>query len=285
MTYAFQKYTNLKKIKEGGTSTVWWAKPLDGKKPVALKILRDDLLKNREVRKAFYREGSIMMAFDHPYVMRVSSVLSAQPPRPNPTLVMPYFPSENMKMLMVREPELIERNQLKIAIQTVESLIYVHEQKIIHKDIKPENLLVDANGDIRLIDFSLADQRKWYSNLNVFQRVKIQGTPSYLPPEQIRKDPIEYSADTYSLGVTFYEMFTGRLPFVGASQDEILSQHLKAKPKPPHMVKEGVDRKVSDLIMAMLEKKPGDRPRDMQAVLSSLKQVPGAEEVKAHASK
>ena len=272
--YTFQKYLNLILINEGGTSTVWRARHTESNRTIALKILRDDLIKDNDIRRAFYREGTLMLGFDHDYVMQVTTILSGK----NPALVMPFFPSDNLKVRYVKQPEVVRKHKLKIAHQTARGLHYVHSQKVIHKDMKPENLLVSEKGDVKIIDFSLAEQRKWYSGIvGILGKSKIQGTPSYLSPEQIKREALEYSTDTYSFGVTLYELFTGRLPFTGNSMDDILSKHLKATPREPAQVLPGLDKSLSDLIMKMLAKNAADRPQNLVEVadiIGKVKEVP-----------
>jgi serine/threonine protein kinase len=159
----------------------------------------------------------------------------------------------------------------RIIREAAEGLSYLHKQGWIHRDVKPDNFLVDPDGHIRLIDFNLAQRRKGALARMLGGKSKIQGTMSYMSPEQIRGQAIDERTDIYSFGCMLYELAGGRFPFTGVSSNELLNKHLKSKAPPVTAANNNLTTPFADLLAWMIEKKPQDRPDTMDDVLISLR--------------
>jgi serine/threonine protein kinase len=160
-----------------------------------------------------------------------------------------------------------------IARQATEALVQLHAYGLMHLDVKPDNYLLDDEMNVRLIDFGLARPlpgrwERWFWK----QRQKvIQGTRSYMAPEQIRREPLDFRADIYGLGCTLYHLTTNTPPFVAASGKELLQKHLYETPPNPRKTNGDITAAAGRLIRSMMSKRPGDRPSTVGAVLAELK--------------
>jgi eukaryotic-like serine/threonine-protein kinase len=147
----------------------------------------------------------------------------------------------------------------------------------VHRDVKPDNLLVNSAGEVRIIDFAIAQhiqKPSFFSNfMRRFRKPDIKGTRSYMSPEQIRGLPLDGRADIYSFGATAYELVTYRPPFRAASQQELLQKQIIEKPAPPQSFNKDVTDEFGALVLKMLAKKPEQRPQSFHEVLKGLNAV------------
>ena len=152
--------------------------------------------------------------------------------------------------------------------------VWVFEQQgYVHRDIKPENFLVAANGDVKLIDLGLATKIRpnWLARL-LTRRSKVQGTRSYMSPEQIRGAALDQRADVYSFGCTIHELVSGKPPFTGASSDELLTKHLKTPPPSLDVVNPNITPEFAQLVRRTLAKDPAGRPNTIGEFLEEFRQ-------------
>jgi len=261
-------YRCLMRIAEGGTSMVWKAQTLDAKHQVAIKLLKPEAIRDRSVRRAFARELKLCHALHHPGLLRYREGGSFEG---TPYIVLEYFESLSLKQRLTPE---LRRQTLKradkILIHAARALDYIHEHGIVHRDVKPENLLVGDEGDTKLIDFSAALHgiAKWLP----FARQAV-GTPSYVAPEQLLRKAAKPAADIYAFGAVIYEMLAGRPPFVGETQGEMLQRKLTADPPLLSRLNREVTPGLDKLVSAMLARSPGDRPCDCKAFLRQLQKT------------
>jgi serine/threonine protein kinase len=175
-------------------------------------------------------------------------------------------------MLRKEEAFLRERAQ-DILKQAATAFAFMNAQGWVHRDIKPDNILVNSAGEVRIIEFALAkraSKESFFSRL--FRRKsKVQGTRSYMSPEQIRGLPLDGRADIYSFGATAYELVAGRPPFRGASSQELLTKHIAEKPLTPQNFNPDVSDEFAQLVLRMLAKKKEERPRDFHEVLMAMR--------------
>jgi serine/threonine protein kinase len=188
---------------------------------------------------------------------------------------MDLFPSYHLKLPIARPsvyPMPIAQLH-RIMEQAAAGLAYMHDKGWVHRDVKPENILVNKSGEVRVIDYALA--LKPYSGLKKLFKKKapVQGTPSYMAPEQIRGEPPTPSADIYSLAITCYELACGRPPFRGDSQNELLNKHVKDRPSPLTSYNKNITGEYNDLILKMLQKKPENRLASLHEFLSMFSRI------------
>lgn len=233
-----------------------------GRKFALKQLLEEDAVDAAE-RKAFEFEAKLGMELRHPNLIKVFEYVKD---KQQPYFVMEYYPSWYNLRLAITKPEVypIAKGKLHWIIeQTATALAFLHDKGWIHRDVKPENIIVNRSGEARVIDYGLA--MKPFSGLKKLLGAKAprQGTLSYLSPEQIRCESPSISADVYSFGVTCYELACGRQPFRANSPSELLRKHMHDIPSPPTVHNKNITREYSDLILNMLKKKPADRIADL----------------------
>ena len=252
----------LSKVKDGSVGTIWRIKGPGGR-PLALKRLSAEKGGDPAQRKRFRKEFDVQKSLEHPAILRVFDYIE-DPPRD--AFTMEYFESDSLKLAQYAQPERVNLREFRILRQLAEALRHVHGKGIIHKDLKPENVLIDADGAVRLIDFSLAETR-WDRWLRFGKRVA--GTPIYMPPEQIRGERCDARTDAYALGLIAYELLAKRLPFAGKDHDAYLRAHLRQAPPPLSDVLPGVSPDLDALVLRLLDKDPARRP-DLKEVAAAL---------------
>ncbi len=259
----FKGYEVLDRIKDGSVGTVWRAQDARGR-PAALKQLARKHAAVPRKRKFFAREAGITSRLHHPNVIRILEYVDA---RPQPFFAMEYFESENLKYSMMRRPERVDGKEFAILSQVARALTHVHARGIIHRDVKPENVLVSASSEVRLIDFSLALTRlgRWLR----FGR-RVEGTPQYMSPEQVRGEAGDERSDIYSFGVMAYELLAKKPPLAASGPKELLEKHLRETPVPMRTHVPTISPDLDRFVLTMLAKDPGRRPPHMAVVVSEL---------------
>jgi serine/threonine-protein kinase len=265
-------YELLNCLATGNISQIWEVKQVSTSQTLAMKILLPETLKESEHKSALKHEIVVAKSVDHPNIIRlVDSKLS----KTNAYFVMEYFRAPNLKS-MLRSDLTGARMRLKRIMECVtQALAHMHEKGWVHRDIKPDNILVNKGSEVRIIDFALSAHPKSMIGklLSSKRRTVIQGTRTYLAPELIERKPLSISADIYSLGVTFYEVLTGRPPFVSGNPNELLMAHVRDTPEKPSGYNENVSPECDLLVMSMLAKKPEKRPGSMQEVFAAIRNM------------
>jgi serine/threonine protein kinase len=251
------------KIKDGSVGSVWRA--TDKKQNVfALKQIATINARDGGKLRQFKKEATLTKDLQHPNIIKVFEYVDHSP---QPFFVMEYFESENLKWAMAHQPERVVKREFHILMQVADALSFVHSKGIVHKDIKPENVLINEKSEVRLIDFSLA-QTKWDRMIQFGK--KIEGTPMYMAPEQIRGEKCDPRTDIYAFGVMMYEILTKRAPFMSSKPQEILQKHLEETPVPMNAIVPTVDPALNKLVLKLLAKRPENRFPDMSAVMQEL---------------
>jgi serine/threonine-protein kinase len=264
----------------GQTSQVWEVVEVNSGRHFAMKLLLPEKAREAQHRRFLLHEARVGKELAHPNIIRIITVV---PLPKNPYFVMEFFPSGSLKVRMTAgkagrvptrsQDEFIREHTPSIFKQTATALAYMNASGWVHRDVKPDNILVNSAGDVRIIDFALAsriEKDSFFKRL-FRRRQKAQGTRSYMSPEQIRGLPLDGRADVYSFGASAFEIVTGRPPFRAASSQELLSKHILEKPVTPQSYNPDVTDEFSDLILRMLAKKKEDRPRDFHEVLMQLR--------------
>ena len=212
------------------------------------------------------------MELRHPNLVRVHEYVKDPE---QPYFVMDYFPSYHLKLPIARPSVYpMPKTQLhRILEQAAAGLAYMHDKGLVHRDVKPENILANKSGEVRVIDYAIT--MRPLSGLRKLFGAKIprQGTPSYIPPEQIRCESPNPAADIYSFGITCYELACGRPPFRANSLQELLNKHLQERPVPLTMHNPLVTQEFSDLILKMIMKRPEDRLESLHEFLTRFRLV------------
>lgn len=263
MGQIIQGYRIIDKIKDGSVGTVWRAVD-NNNKTVALKQIHEHKAVQRRKLKMFKREAALTQGLDHPNIIKVYSYVDV---RPRPFFVMELFESENLKSCINYDPTLILTNEFSILRQIAEALSYIHAKGVIHKDIKPENVLLNKSCEVRLIDFSIA-RPLWHSFLPFFRRT--EGTPSYMAPEQLLGKPCDERADIYAFGVLMYELLAKKPPFMASNEKELLEKILREKPSSIRSHVNTVSPDLDEFCRKLLAKKRANRIQDMAVVISEL---------------
>ncbi len=237
----------------------------------ALKVLEGDAAGSR-VEIAFLKhEFEVGKPLEHPHVIRIYNLGRDKGVY---YLAMELFSSPNLKQRILQGIESLAPLTATWLRHAAEGLAYFHSHGWIHRDIKPDNFLVNDQGDVKLIDFALAAKRKGALARLFGGRGKIQGTRSYMSPEQIRGQALDARADVYSFGCMVHELLTGKPPYTGTSTNDLLTKHLRSPIPPVTAANRNVSEEFSALVRAMLAKKPEDRPQSMDDVLSEIRVRP-----------
>lgn len=265
-------YRIIRVILPGQNSTVMEVAQEGTGKRFALKQLLESKAVDASERRLFEAEAKIGLEFSHPNLIRVYEYVKD---KNGPYFVMDYFPSDHLRLIINKRDkvEWMRPRLHRIITQVMQALAYMHDKGWVHRDVKPENILVNRTGEVRLIDYALA--KKVTSGLTklISGKPPREGTYSYIAPEVIRREPPACSADIYSLGITCYELACGRPPFRANSPMELLNKHLKEQPMPPEIHEPTITPDFSALVMGMIRKKAAERPASMQEVLSKFRTI------------
>jgi len=270
-----QKYIGsfkiIDKIGEGGMGTIYKANNLHDKtQTVAIKVLKDELFKTETNRKRFKQEAAIIDQLDHPNIVKI---FERGQSRQNMYIAMEFLEGRTLGDKIRETGKISLPTALSIMLQVTDALSRIHQKTIIHRDLKPDNIMLinqDGNPDfVKLLDFGLA---RTESQTRLTQTGMVIGTLNYMAPEQIAGSEFSFASDIYSLGVIFYEIVTGELPFIGESTIDIMKQILDKTPIEPIKFQPAIGDHLNRLVMAMLNKDNSERP-EMQTVLTYLEKI------------
>jgi HAMP domain-containing protein/predicted Ser/Thr protein kinase len=252
----------------GGMGIVYKAMDTQLEETVAIKTLPGDvMMRSREDLERFKREIRLARRITHRNVLRTYDYGEAEGVYfISMELVRGYTLSELLDEAPARQ--MPSRAIVGIARQICRGLNAAHEQGIIHRDIKPQNVLIDARGEVKLMDFGIA--RMAESAEAMTQAGLIIGTPHYMSPEQVQGRVLDARSDVYSMGVMIYELLVGRRPFEAGSLTGVLTAHITEKPVPPIELRPDVGREINAIVLRCLEKEPGVRYADAGALLAAL---------------
>ncbi len=207
-------YTLLRKIGVGGMAEVWYAENRL-KKPAAIKLLKEDFFKMKEVLSRFENEAAVMVGLVHPYIRQVYDYGELDE---RPCIIMEYLDGSDLSARLKNGERFTDAQLRDWWNQLVEALDYTHTRGVVHRDIKPSNIFLTSDGKVKLLDFGIA---KVKGGITATQTGTRMGTLMYMSPEQVKDSTyVDYRSDIYSLGVTFYHLVTGRAPYDNTSSSE-----------------------------------------------------------------
>jgi len=260
-------YKILGKLGTGAMAVVYKARQLSLNRMVAIKILPKRFSENAEYVERFYKEGQAAGRLNHPNIVQAIDVGEAGGYH---YFVMEYVEGKTIADDLSAGNVFEESEALDIIIQVANALAHAHACSLIHRDVKPKNIMISTNGTVKLADMGLARET---TDIKAAQSEagKAYGTPYYIAPEQIRgKIDIDGRADIYGLGATLYHMLTGRVPFMAEDSADVMRKHLREKLIPPDHINTSLSAGVSEVIEIMMAKHKEKRYNDIEELLMDL---------------
>ena len=247
-------------VGHGGMSTVYKARDSLLERNVALKVLHQQYNEDEDFVERFKREARSVAQLQHPNIV---TVIDRGEEGGRQYIVFEYIDGENLKELVVRKGRLDVREALEIALEIARGLGFAHDHGLVHRDVKPQNVLLNGDGGAKVTDFGIA--RSLDVDRGVTQTGTVLGTSNYIAPEQASGQPVDAHTDVYSLGIVLYEMLTGELPFPGENFVAVAMKHIQ-EPSPSVLdVRGDVPLRVAEMIDRALEKDPEQRFPTMDA--------------------
>ncbi len=246
-------YKILEKLGEGGMGVVYKAEDTKLKRTVALKFLPPELTRDPEAKKRFVREAQAASALDHSYIGTIYEINETEDGQL--FIAMACYEGETLKQKIEKGPLKI-KDAVEFAMQVAEGLANAHEQGIIHRDIKPDNVMVTGANRVKILDFGLA---KLQGQSQFTKEGTTLGTVAYMSPEQLRGEDVDHRTDIWSLGVLIYEMVTGRVPFKGDYEQAVTYSILNEEPEPMTGLRTGVPMDLERIVAKAMAKEPAER--------------------------
>ncbi len=263
-------YKVLGKVGSGAMAVVYKARQLSLDRIVAVKILPRRYTEKADYINRFFKEGRLAAKLNHNNIVQAIDVGEAGGLY---YFVMEFVEGKTLHDDLSKGKVFDEKEALEILIQLAHALAHAHAHGMVHRDVKPKNIMINVEGVVKLADMGLA---RLTSDIQAAksEKGKAFGTPYYIAPEQIRGDVnIDGRADIYSLGATFYHMVTGRVPFEASSPSEVMRMHLKEPLTPPDHINISLTAGISEVIEVMMAKKRKDRYNSMEELLIDLKAI------------
>ncbi|MFN2594557.1 MAG: serine/threonine-protein kinase [Actinomycetota bacterium] len=247
-------YTVEAFIAEGGMGVIYRAVRIDGRR-VALKVMKRELSENGDFRRRFSQEAAAARSVSNPHVV---PVLDEGEAGGHCYLVMRYVDGRSLADEVAEGGPMDLERLVYVSISAASGLDALHDAEILHRDVKPSNILVDAGGTVALTDFGLAKGRTWAA---LTKTTDVVGSIQYLPPERIAGEPASPASDIYSFGCTVFECIAGAPPFGGQSEMRVAFSHMESVPPDPCAGRLDMPRGLSEVVLRALEKDPALRPR------------------------
>jgi eukaryotic-like serine/threonine-protein kinase len=261
-TVIAERYRLLALLGEGGMGAVFKAEHIRMGKALALKILRGDFARQPGAVARFRAEAQIVSRLSHPNTIAVFDFGEIGDGE-GFYLAMEYVPGEDLADLLAREGTIPETRAATLGAQVLGSLAEAHDAGIVHRDVKPANVMVTRtrHGEdlVKVLDFGIAKWREEQGSVSETNVGAIIGTPNYLAPEQARSEPLDGRADLYAVGALLYELVAGRPPFVAPNPLAVVAAHLNDPPPPLAEVAPGVSRRFAEIVHRALKKRPAER--------------------------
>ncbi len=246
-------------VGRGGMAEVFRARDIRLDRIVGVKTLRDDLARDQTFQARFRREAQSAASLNHPSIVAVYDTGEDMAGSlPVPYIVMEFVDGRTLRDLLRDDRRLLPERAAEITDGVLRALDYSHRNNIVHRDIKPGNVMLTRSGDVKVMDFGIA-RAVSDGQATMTQTAQVIGTAQYLSPEQARGERVDARSDLYSTGCLLYELLTGRPPFTGDSPVAIAYQHVKENPVPPSQVDPEVPAWADAIVLKAMQKDPADR--------------------------
>ena len=269
------RYTVVKRLGSGGMAHVYLAKHAVLARPLVIKVLHRTLAQEPEMRERFRREAEAAARLIHPFICAIADIGTAGDLE---YVAMPYYAGGSLADMLSRRKTVSASSAASIAVQVACALDYAHRHGVVHRDIKPDNILFDEDGNVALTDFGIATAR---FHVRLTANGRAMGTPHYMSPEQAMGKLVDGRSDLYAVGLLLYEMLLGHPPFDGEDSYAVGYKHVHDTPVSPDQVDTRIPSGLSAITMKCLSKQAVDRyDRGFEladALIAFLGQAPGAE--------
>jgi len=260
------KYSIIEPIGKGGMGVVYKAEDIRLKRTVALKFLPAEFLENADAKERFIREARATAALSHPHICTIHEINEEEP---ESFIVMEFIDGQSLRQRIAGKP-MDQSQALDIAIQAAEGLNEAHKKGIVHRDIKPGNIMITTPGQVKIMDFGLA---KVLGESLITKEPMTMGTAAYMSPEQVRGEILDHRTDIWSLGVVLYEILTGQIPFKGDYEQSLMYAIVNKEPEQISRIQADISRELENVIHTALAKDPAERYQSMGEFLDDLKAV------------
>ena len=254
MTVYNGRYELSTQVARGGTAQVYLARDLLLDRPVALKVLFPELSSDHTFVERFRREAQAAANLSHPNIVPVFDWGQSDSTY---FIVMEYVDGEALSSIIKSQAPLDQSQAASITSDIAKALSYAHRHGVVHRDVKPGNVLITSDGQVKVTDFGIA--RAMGSDEQVTQTGLVMGTATYFSPEQAQGLDVDGRSDIYSLGVVLYEMLTGKPPFSGENPVSIAYQHVRETPTPPRSVNPSISASLEAIVSQAMAKLPAER--------------------------
>ena len=258
------RYEIIKTIGEGGMANVYLANDTILERKVAIKVLRGDLSNDEKFIRRFKREALSVSNLSHPNIVEVYDVGEEEG---NYYIVMEYIEGKTLKQLLQKRGALTLPEVIDIMSQLTDGLAHAHEAYIIHRDIKPQNIMIEDNGLVKITDFGIAMA---LNSTQLTQTNSVMGSVHYLPPEQANGKGSTIKSDIYSLGILMYELLSGTVPFKGDTAVEIALKHMKEKIPSIRKQNPTIPQSIENIILRATAKNPKNRYDSVREMYTDL---------------
>ena len=261
------RYEIIEFLGKGGMGEVYRAEDNQIREEVALKLINPEIAEDKSAIERFRNELKLSRRIAHRNVCKMYYLGEESGTH---YITMEYIPGENLKNVIRMSGQLSTGNVIKTITQVCEGLAEAHRLGVLHRDLKPGNIMIDKEGNARIMDFGLA---RAFRTRKITGTGVAMGTPEYMSPEQIEGKELDQRSDIYSLGIVLYEMATGRVPFDGETPYVVGMKHKHEAPENPRALNPQLPENISRLIMRCLEKEKEKRPEGVEEVLTDLKKI------------
>src|SRR5271156_5224340 len=251
---------------QGGMGRVYKAYDKDIDRTVAIKVVREGFVGNEDSLKRFKQELDLASKISHKHILRIHDMGSVGETR---FISMAYVDGQDLHQIIKDNPQMTIERVVHFARQLAEALAAAHAEGVVHRDLKPQNILVDKNDQIYVCDFGLAKSFE-EGAIGMTRTGAFLGTPRYMSPEQVEGKPADGRADLYAFGLILYEMVVGDVPFTGESPLKVMYQRIQEKPKSPNVLRPDLPNWLVKIILRCLERDPNDRYPDAFEILADL---------------